>query len=133
MPPSTLDGATVLFWTLLAVSEDDVKALAIAKYSTSAEVYLFYCNEQWEVLNDSMWASIEDARAFVANDHTHEWTEGARDVPTVAPSRKDVDDETLRAVVASEGELPGVTLLRQSEGLSLFDAMKRVKSVRTES
>ena len=70
MFPETLDGAKVLYYT----THDDfgviywdngeiascIKYLAICKYSNkNNEFYIFCCDEEYEVVGDSLWESIE--------------------------------------------------------------------------
>ena len=37
-------------------------ALAICQYEKDDQFYLFYCNEQWEVLTDTYHLSLESAK-----------------------------------------------------------------------
>lgn len=70
MFPKTLDGAKVIYYT----PKDDygeiyystgeiasyIKYLAICKYSDDCEdYYLFKCDEDYEVISDSVWDSID--------------------------------------------------------------------------
>lgn len=69
MFPDVLDGAKVLFFT----PKDDYgimydttgnaaayfKYLSICKYDNGEGYYLFKCNEEYEVVSDSLWESIE--------------------------------------------------------------------------
>ena len=70
MFPKVLDGAEVLYHTPCDVFGEIywdngeiahfVKYLAICKYpNRSNEFYLFCCDEQYEVVGDSLWESIE--------------------------------------------------------------------------
>ncbi len=88
MFPDILDGAQVLYYT----SYDDfgeiywgngeiahfVKYLAICKYlNRSNEFYLFCCDEQYEVVGDSLWDSIEMCMGVANSSHGGEiiWIE----------------------------------------------------------
>ena len=77
MFPNTLDNAKVLYYT----PKDDfgeiyytdgkvadyIKYLAICKYQNrKEEYYLFRCDENFEVVEDSVWNSIEECMG-VAN------------------------------------------------------------------
>jgi len=42
--------------------KEDFYGLAICKYQNEAGYYLFYCNEQWEAVTDTIHESIEDAK-----------------------------------------------------------------------
>ena len=70
MFPNELDGAKVLYYT----SQDNYGAikypngeiaeryhyLAICKYTKDENYYLFCCNENYEVVSDSLYGSIEE-------------------------------------------------------------------------
>lgn len=68
MFPDILDGAKVLFFTLkddYGIMYDTTgnaveyfKYLAICKYDNGEGYYLFKCNEEYEVVSDSLWESI---------------------------------------------------------------------------
>lgn len=71
-PPDTLDCARVLYWAwsatppffIMTDSEgndpSEVCGLAICQYD-SGKVYRFSCDREWEVLNDSPFASADAA------------------------------------------------------------------------
>lgn len=69
MFPANLDGARVLFYTpndnygeiKLPNGEtaDNYCYLAICKYENDKNYYLFCCNEKYEVVNDTVWESVE--------------------------------------------------------------------------
>jgi len=89
-PPEYLDGARVLYWTPIDARHNrtgqtrhyadgelqtDFKGLAIAAYEASTgipkqEVYLFYCDETWEVQNDTYHNSIEAAKEQAEFEYT---------------------------------------------------------------
>lgn len=88
MFPEILDGAKVLYYT----SHDDfgeiygdngeiahyVKYLAICEYPNKKnEFYLFYCDEEYEVVGDSLWDSIEMCMdvANLSHDKRFIWVE----------------------------------------------------------
>ena len=57
---NTLDNAKVLYYTDGKVA-DYIKYLAICKYQNrKEEYYLFRCDENFEVVGDSVWNSIEE-------------------------------------------------------------------------
>jgi hypothetical protein len=75
-PPPTLDGALVRYYVVLGekhrrtgryrhfvdgVAIIAVPALAICQYRDEATAYVFLCNEQWEVVSDDAFASIDEA------------------------------------------------------------------------
>lgn len=63
---NTLDNAKVLYYTDGNVA-DYIKYLAICKYQNrKEEYYLFRCDENFEVVGDSVWNSIEECMG-VAN------------------------------------------------------------------
>jgi hypothetical protein len=79
-PPSTLDGARVLYW---AWSGDEIfgqvnftngslfakiHGLAICKYETGP-IYLFSCNEDWEVVGDYDFESVVKAKDHVSSQY----------------------------------------------------------------
>lgn len=69
MFPDVLDGAKVLFYTpkddygIMYDTTGNVvahfKYLSICKYENGEGYYLFKCNEEYEVVSDSLWDSIE--------------------------------------------------------------------------
>ncbi|MBQ4282936.1 MAG: hypothetical protein IJB96_03300 [Lachnospira sp.] len=69
MFPDVLDGAKVLYFTPkddYGVMYDTLgnvvahfKYLSICKYDNSEGYYLFDCDENYEVVSDSVWESIE--------------------------------------------------------------------------
>lgn len=83
-PPNQLDGADVLCWAVSArggfytlVGSDPpvvVVAMAVAHY-VGGDVYLFKCDENWEVVQDWDCESVEDAheRAASHTDEPLEW------------------------------------------------------------
>lgn len=87
MFPEMLDGARVLYYT----PYDDfgkiywdngevayyVKYLAICKYPNNGEFYLFRCDEEFEVVGDSAWDSIEMCMGVANSSHGGEiiWIE----------------------------------------------------------
>lgn len=40
----------------------EINGLAICKYEKDAGYYLFYCNQDWEIITDTYHNSIEDAK-----------------------------------------------------------------------
>jgi hypothetical protein len=74
-PPTTIDGATVLRVAAIDPSaatgrtrhvvegevRQDFKALAIARYGSDSEVYLFYCDADWNAVTDTLHDDIEHA------------------------------------------------------------------------
>lgn len=72
-PPDYLDRAKVIKWAwsgenpfgIIGNMDDDEKdivfGLAICKYEDSNEFYRFSCNENWEVVQDGLYNSIENA------------------------------------------------------------------------
>ncbi len=79
-PPQELDGAKVLLWAILGEENEKTGAvrlyadgqeqtkfsgLALAQYekNQNSGVYLFYCNQEWEVENDSLYGDLEEAKS----------------------------------------------------------------------
>ena len=76
MFPIKLDGAIVLYYT----SQDDYgysffpngkiadryRYLAICKYSEDDEYYLFCCDENYEVVSDMLYNSVEECMAIAS-------------------------------------------------------------------
>ena len=68
MFPTEIDGAKVLYYTPQdnygaikypnGETADYFRYLAICRYSNDEQYYLFCCNEQREVVSDSVWNSI---------------------------------------------------------------------------
>ena len=80
-PPVVLDGARVMAFALLAppvlargatlpqVNGVDVgpfAAVAICKYDGDVNIYLFYCDETWNVVTDTCHESVELAKRQAA-------------------------------------------------------------------
>ena len=72
-PPSELDGADVLYYAILREFIQP-KAAAICHNPDSQSVYLFYCNDRWEVVEDTVHDTVEEAIASLSQRHS-----GARD------------------------------------------------------
>ncbi|WP_328422991.1 hypothetical protein OG470_10025 [Micromonospora sp. NBC_00389] len=76
-PPALLDGARVQMFANLGPGHSPTGAtrhsisnfaevvarLAIARYDDAAEVYLFYCSQEWEVVTDTCHSTEMDALA----------------------------------------------------------------------
>lgn len=60
-PLEELDGARVLYWCHLPLEEGAASGAAICQYEGDNAFYLFWCNEQWEVIGDTDHSSIDDA------------------------------------------------------------------------
>jgi hypothetical protein len=74
-PPAQIDGATVLQYADLTkatptgktrhiVEGETVRsfaALALAGYESESEVYLFYCDHDWNAVTDTQHDSVQDA------------------------------------------------------------------------
>jgi hypothetical protein len=77
-PPSTIDGASVICWATTAgivktdactfrrdgAEQSRFAGLAIARYESGADCYLFLCDDAWQTANDSLHRDVEDAKAF---------------------------------------------------------------------
>ena len=90
-PPSTLDGAEVLFWFSRNTpiyfikegeSEHPITAMAICRYgkniASDEKYYLFKCDVDWNVIMDMDYRSVEEAMAAATQWHIHlsEWQAG---------------------------------------------------------
>ena len=59
--PDELDGAKVLFHTSIGdYGPQHHRYLAVCKYEKSNEYYLFDCDKDYEVVNDTIWESAEE-------------------------------------------------------------------------
>lgn len=77
MFPLSLDNAKVLYYTLKndygvirfpdGEIADTFKYLAICKYENDESYYLFCCNENFEVVSDSLWESIEKCMSVASS------------------------------------------------------------------
>lgn len=76
-PPAELDGARVLAWAEVEVGvvptgrtshwsagqvQGPAAKLALAQYADATEVYLLYCDADWQVLNDTCHPTLEAAQ-----------------------------------------------------------------------
>lgn len=92
-PPSQLDGADVLCWTVsnrggfYAMNSSPtivITGMAIARYADGGPFYLFKCNSDWHVVNDWDCGSLDEALQLAAEHSCGEnlvWREvaGARE------------------------------------------------------
>jgi hypothetical protein len=76
-PPGVIDGAIILLVADLEntasrgesrhvvreVEVGDFAALAIARYAGEAGVYLFYCDDEWRAITDTLHENVEGAVA----------------------------------------------------------------------
>ncbi len=79
MFPKTLDNANVLFYTpkdnfgCIYYDNGDIADyvyfLAICKYQNDDVYYLFSCNENQEVVGDSIWNSIEECMKIASSSY----------------------------------------------------------------
>jgi hypothetical protein len=73
-PPEELDGARIIKWAwagekpfgFLQYQDDlyeplEIYGLAICQYSNSEGIYRFSCDKDWEVQQDGLFESVEDA------------------------------------------------------------------------
>lgn len=104
-PPPLLDGATVLLWAPLTetnpktgavrlfadgIEQSTFSALAVAEHpdSPNSGVYLFYCDDRWQVLNDSLYRDFNEARKEAELQFLHlenSWREPQPTSPDPAP------------------------------------------------
>lgn len=88
MFPNYLDGARVLFYSQKDVfgkvnystgeKYSDIKYLAICRYGNNKEYYLFSCNEDFEVVGDFSFDSVEECKEVAGNSNKGKdiiWTE----------------------------------------------------------
>lgn len=85
MFPANLDGAKVLYYTqngnygelklLNGETVDKYSYLAICKYENDEDYYLFCCNKNYEVVNDTVWESIEKCMSIASSSYNEkiEW------------------------------------------------------------
>lgn len=76
MFPKELDGAKVLFYSQRdeygAIKypngeiADCYRYLAICQYANATQCYLFCCNEEYEVVCDSVWSDVETCMKVAA-------------------------------------------------------------------
>ena len=79
MFPNYLDGARVLFYSQKDVfgkvnystgeKYSDINYLAICRYGNNAEYYLFDCNEDFEVVGDYPFDSVEECKEAAQNSN----------------------------------------------------------------
>ena len=77
IPPSEIDGATVLFFTAIddrhrptgkcrhfvsGQLQGPAAGLAICRYDEQGGAYLFYCDEDWQTITDTFYDSVEEAK-----------------------------------------------------------------------
>lgn len=79
--PNYLDGAKVIKWAwsgqvpfgIIENTDGDEKeevfGLAVCKYEDSDNFYRFSCDKNWEVVQDSLYNSIEDAIRFLPEQY----------------------------------------------------------------
>jgi hypothetical protein len=87
-PPDELDGAKVTKWAwsgdkpfgIIAMADSDdsmeIFGLAICQYDDSDSVYRFSCDKDWEVLQDGVYESVDDAQRQLPDQYklvTAEW------------------------------------------------------------
>lgn len=66
-PADELDGAKVIKWAWSGdkpfgfVGEIEIYGLAICRYNGSADVYRLSCDKDWEVQQDGLYDSIDEA------------------------------------------------------------------------
>jgi len=76
--PAILDGAKVILYTTNDISnnfgcvhyeehDEVVTGLAIAKYDSDESYYLFSCDLQWNVIGDTLHATLEEAKCCAEN------------------------------------------------------------------
>ena len=80
-PPNYLDGAKVIKWAwsgqvpfgiienMDGDEKEEVFGLAVCKYEDSDNFYRFSCDKNWEVVQDSLYNSIEDAIRFLPEQY----------------------------------------------------------------
>jgi len=77
--PEFLDKACVLYYTpkndygivrcTMGEIVDHICYLAICKYENDTQYYLFGCNAEYEVVDDSIWESVEECMLIAKNSH----------------------------------------------------------------
>lgn len=95
-PPRELDGAKVLLWAVLrkentktdamrlyadGKEQTEFSGIALAQFQKNRDsgVYLFYCDQEWEVENDSLYRDLEEAKAEAERQFTglsNRWEKG---------------------------------------------------------
>jgi len=83
-PDKELDGATVLEWAWsgsrpfgvinYAISEEkgvEIYGLALCQYADSEKIYRFSCNKDWEIEQDQVYSSIEEAKSKLPSQYKH--------------------------------------------------------------
>ena len=71
-PPAVLDGADVLYCGIVREFIQP-KAAALCSCPGASEVYLFYCNNRWQVVEDTLHDSVEEAVAALEQRHPQAW------------------------------------------------------------
>lgn len=83
--PDQLDGATVICYSPIdnrhkptggtqhyrkGLPQGEFAGLAICRYEGAADFYLFYCDESWNVVNDTCHESLELALRYAELEYT---------------------------------------------------------------
>lgn len=83
-PPDELDGARVVHYVILRAGQrstgrvrhfingqpmQPAAALAIARYAGDESAYLFFCDSNWQVIQDDLLSSIEEALAEIKRQY----------------------------------------------------------------
>ncbi|HGF4931948.1 TPA: hypothetical protein ACF5BV_004735 [Vibrio parahaemolyticus] len=81
LPPEKLDGAKVIEWACsdskpFGIVQDtsgkltkEIFGLAICRYLNSETVYLFSCDRNWEVVQDSDFSSVDEAKYYLPEQY----------------------------------------------------------------
>ncbi len=74
-PLDYLDGAKVIMWAWSGhqpfgfMGEEEVFGLAICQYEGSHIIYRFSCDKNWEVIQDGVYDTAENAINFLPNQY----------------------------------------------------------------
>ncbi|EJC6747125.1 hypothetical protein V3H21_22310 [Vibrio parahaemolyticus] len=80
-PPKKLDGAQVIEWAWSGSKPfgnvqdtsgkltKEIFGLAICQYLNSETVYVFSCDRSWEVVQDSDFSSVDEAKSYLPEQY----------------------------------------------------------------
>ena len=156
--PVELDGAVVLHVTVARHNDsfgfvhfadenrdEPIEALAVCQYPGNDEVYVFACSEDWTVIGDLCYDSVENAKADAERFYETgpiEWTavgtiteETAKlaaeeEAKRVAAFPDDyASDDTLRALRRDGLAIDAIRRLRLAKDLGLLEAKQYVEGL----
>jgi len=80
-PPPFLDGARVLWWAwsghepygyVIGLEDNGTYGLAVCQYDGEARFYRFSCDHDWEVIQDDLLDSEDEAKTVIPGNYRRE-------------------------------------------------------------